>query len=227
MVYYSSSSYPQPTHLPHTLGITTSSTICKRRPFMSSWPSVDPVVRPFARSLSKHVKAPDILIELAALQRMSSTSQEIDAVHLQPAKDAHYPFALTRKSRTKPRSSVCVWCVAQELLSRSDCPALQVRASGHDADWERWLRDMSYAGIWDALVQNVSPLAAIRNVDPMVDLAQFCRDLAGSLLECVLRELRGTGVLHRDLMAQVRSAKYHKVPRVAAMIEEAYASSIK
>lgn len=86
------------------------------------------------------------------------------------------------------------------------------------------MRDVD-SRFWNALTTEILPMRELKELDPFLDTSRLFNDLAGAILECLLRELRGAHIAQRDLMAQVRSAKYHKVKRFAAMIQQAYADT--
>lgn len=70
-------------------------------------------------------------------------------------------------------------------------------------------------------------MSVMTQVDANIDKKSFYEDLGGAILEQILRELRKDQVSQRELMAQVRSAKSHKVQKIAALISAAYKSSWK
>ncbi len=155
----------------------------------------------------------------------SSVLSSSSCVHARPENDDHYLFNVVRKKRTRMRSGVCVWCAACALMKQKECPKLRTRASGNDADWERWIRELAsaQAGILDNLVGKLLPKNELAQMIPPPEFKLFYKEIAGALIEMALRELRGEGVDERGIMAQVRSSKYHKTDRVARIIEKAYA----
>lgn len=172
-------------------------------------------------SQQRSARAPVVPVAQAARTPVRATGS---VAHLRAPDDAHYPYRLARKKRTKMRASVCVWCVTEALLEPRERPPLRVRASGTDADWERWMREVD-GTFWSALTRDLLPMRVLRRLDPGLNARVLFEDLAGAILERLLRELRGADVPQRDLMAQVRSAKAHKVVRFANMIEHEYAKS--
>ncbi len=145
-------------------------------------------------------------------------------VHPRPADDSHYPYNVQRKSRTKMRSGVCVWCAAQTLMSMRERPVLRKRISGSDADWERWMRELASprSTFLRYLAEVLMPKHELLQIIKPTELAAFYKEMAGALIEIALRELRSSAVDERAIMAQVRSSKYHKTARVAQIIECMY-----
>lgn len=147
-----------------------------------------------------------------------------DLCHVRPANDSHYPFKLVRKARTRMTSTICVWCAAQTLMSSSNRPKLRKRTLGNDADWEKLIRNLetSSESFWKYLTTQLLPLERV--LEHEQDLGRFYRDLSGALVELWLREMKGDSLPKKDLMAQVRSAKSHKVSKISAIIERAYSN---
>ncbi len=145
-------------------------------------------------------------------------------VHPRPHEDVHYQFNVQRKSRTKMRSGVCVWCAARALMTLPNRPMLKKRTSGSDADWERWMRELASprSTFLSYLADVLMPKHEILQIIEPSDLGLFYKEMAGALLEMALREMRSDVVDDRALMAQVRSSKYHKAARVAKIIERKY-----
>ncbi len=145
-------------------------------------------------------------------------------IHLRPPNDTHYPFNVVRKKRTIMNSPVCVWCGARKFMELTGRPKLRIRASGSDADWERWLRELgsSRSSVLPTLTTSVMPKSELLRVMTDSQLELFYKDFAGALIEMVLRELREGAVEKSAIMAQVRSSKYHKTVRVAQILSRAY-----
>ncbi len=155
----------------------------------------------------------------------NKTREVIDScVHPRPPKDTHYPFNAVRKNRTKMRCPVCVWCGVQKFMMLTGRPKLKIRASGSDADWERWHIELNsnQSNTLGSLTRSVMPKSELLRFMTESQLDWFYKDFAGALIEMVLRELREGVVGERAIMAQVRSSKYHKTERVAEILSRAY-----
>lgn len=153
-----------------------------------------------------------------------SVTHSTSCVHERAPDDSHYPFNVQRKGRTKMQCSVCVWCATQQLMALPGRPVLQKRTSGLDADWERWLRELSSprSHFLQHLAESLMPKDKLSKIVQPDELPVFYKEIAGALIEFALRELRGGVVNDRAIMTQVRSSKYHKTTRVAKIIKEFY-----
>ena len=158
--------------------------------------------------------------------RNESKSTRSSLVHARPYNDTHYPFKTNRKQSTRMRSRVCVWCAAHALMTLTSRPVLQKRVTSTYADWERWMDELSAPNseFLENLVDKLMPKEVVLNLLNSSELEIFYKEIASALIELALRELRADDLEEHSLMAQIRSSKYHKSLRLAAIIEAAYNS---
>ena len=187
------------------------------------------------QSLCSRVTSTDVAEMASTIDYIANSSHKLQTkrersqsngscVHERPDEDSHYPYAVQRKSRTKMQSGVCVWCGVRKLMSQPDRPILRKRASGTDADWEQWMRELA-SPRGSAFLRNLPltlmPKHEILQIIEPWQLVALYKEIASAIIELALRELRGD-LEARSIMAQVRSSKYHKSNRVAKIIESVY-----
>ncbi len=208
----------------------------KKKQDGSSFCSTRATRSPCSNAHLKPIKQDEVVSEIGpTVPRLHSVSEhkrvnrkKVDVadlrIHSRPPNDAHYPFSAVRKNRTKMRSPVCVWCGVQKFMALSARPKLKVRAIGSDADWERWLLELSsnQSDTLTSLTRSAMPKSELSRYMTESQLGSFYKDFAGALIEMVLRELRKGILVERAIMAQVRSSKYHKTERLAKILSRAY-----